>query len=955
MSNSETLAEDWLDELFDLPDAERRLAFLQDAHLLQIDGLSRLLEQAMQYARADPGKARFLASLCAEAAHAADAPQIVPRALYVRAQTYALNGEFAPALEQIQAARTAYETIGDQLSALRTNLGKMHVLNELGRHQEALEAGEETLQAVDPLPKDPSSSAPQAMVIAALAHMNLGVCYETLGRYEDALTAYDRAAARFTQMEMQDRLGDVYNNRGIVLVHLGRVREAQVAFEQALTIWQQEGLTLLQAQTLSNIGEAHLVLGNYTHSLNAFEQARGLFEQLDALADHSILLRKTADAYLALNLFPEAVTTYREANLLLEKAGMADQRARTQWGMGAALAAQGQYAEASQSLAQAEALFHAAGNIPMAVSVAIEQAALQNIRGNHTEALQTARTALAQVQKEKWPVEYLYANLCMADLLLPVVEAAEPFLAAAMAAAQNLPLPVIQYRLHSRLGHLRRLQGQLPEAQAHLESALVEIETLRGNLVHETTRTSFMHDKAAVYQDLMYIHLDRGDPESLWKAFEVSERAKSRTLGDLMTGVVSRDAYGADQDPHLATLRADLSAAYNQFLDTEGLNVEKIQELQTRVTRLEQEISRARLRRASRVTADPFVHPLPLENLRAAAGDALPMLCYHLLGDEIMAFFLMNGTIQVIRNIGQVSAVQDHLQRLNAQWDRFRVGGEFVQRNLEMLERSTRRVLENLFRELCTAVVKARGADGIPPRLTIVPHGILHQVPFHALFDGERYLLDRTEIAYAPSAAVDVLCAKRERRTPYQGIVVGVSDALVPHVDTEAQAVAAQLRQSGTATTLLLGEAATRGQIRDAAETCDILHLACHGLFRSDNPMFSALKLADGWLTAADVMQFQWKEALVALSACESGRGRVIQGDEVIGFPRAFLGTGASSVLVSLWLVQDETTTALMNHWYGQMNAGYGRAAALRHAQKTLRASHPHPYFWAPFVLIGQR
>ncbi len=951
MTASKPPTEAWLNQLFDLPDAERRVTLLRDAHLLNLDGLSGLLDQAMQYARADPGKARSLASICADSALAASIPEIAPRALYVRAQTHAINGEFALALEQIESARLAYETTGDLLSALRTNLGKMHVLNELGRYEEALRAGEETLQAVD----HPAEETPQTQLIAALAHMNQGVCWETLGRYDEALTAYDYAEARFTQLGMPDRLGDVYNNRGIVLVHLGRVRQALEAFEQALAVWTEGGLTLLQAQTLSNIGEAHLNLGDYTHGLNAFEQARTLFKPLDALADFSILLRKTADAYLALNLYPEAIAAYPEANGLLEKAGMADHHARALRGLGAALSAQGNYEEASGCLDQAASLFEAAGNIPMHLSVTLEQAALKEITGKHAEAVETARAALGRADPQKWPVETLYAHIRLADLLLPDLNAAETQLLEAGAVAEKFPLPVIQYRLHSRLGRLRRLQGRSREAQTHLEMALSEIETLRGSLAHEATRTSFLRDKAAVYDDLLLVHLERGDEESLWKAFAVSEGAKSRTLADLLTGVVSRAANGTDEALALSTLEADLSAAYNQFFEAGNLDAEKVQEIQARAVQLEQEISRARLRGASRVAADPFGVRVPPENLRAVAGREVPMLCYHLLGDEILAFYLADGEIRVMRGLGRVAAVQGHLQRLNAQWDRFRVGGEFARRNLEMLERSTRRTLESLYAACFAGVAKELAETGLPPQLTIVPHGLLHQVPFHALFDGEAYLIDRSEIVYAPSAAVDALCTQRERRPPRRGVAAGLADALIPAVDAEARAVAGQLRRSGVETDLLLGEAATRQQIRAAADGRDVIHLACHGLFRADNPMFSALKLADGWLTAADVMQFQLRDALVVLSACESGRNRVLQGDEVIGFPRALLGTGTSSVLVSLWLVQDESTAALMGHWYEQMGAGFGRGAALRHAQQALREMHPHPYYWAPFVLIGQR
>jgi CHAT domain-containing protein len=133
------------------------------------------------------------------------------------------------------------------------------------------------------------------------------------------------------------------------------------------------------------------------------------------------------------------------------------------------------------------------------------------------------------------------------------------------------------------------------------------------------------------------------------------------------------------------------------------------------------------------------------------------------------------------------------------------------------------------------------------------------------------------------------------------------------------------------------------------------LHLACHGMFRSDNPMFSSLKLGDGWLTAAEVLDLDLAGALVTLSACESGRNEVFGGDELIGLTRAFLGAGAATLVASLWLVQDETTAELMDKWYEHLREGVGRAAALRRAQLELRDKFSHPYYWSPFVLIGQR
>lgn len=939
-----------VDALLELPAQEQQLEFLQSAQLLQAEGLSQLLDQAMQLARSDPGKARQLASICAQFAEQANAPVIVPRAAYLRAQTHAINGEFNAALELIQSAADGFAAIGEQLDALRTNIGRINVLNELGRHAEALEAGQAVLDALGGM-DDPS---PQARMLLALAHQNRGACFETIGRYGEALESYAASESHFAVLEMIDRIGDVRNNRGIVLVHLGRVAEALEAFESAAGIWAGAGLTLLQAQTLSNIGEAHLVLGNYTRSLNAFEQARRLFEPLDALANKRILLRKTADAYLALNLFPEALAAYREVDALLKDAGMADHHARALWGMGAVLIAQSEYAEAASALAEAAVLFAAAGNTPMLSSVMLEQAAIHEARGDQAAALDTAQRALALVTAEAWPVQHLYASMRVSDLLLPDAAAAEPYLLNSQRLAGTLNLPAVNYRLNSRLGHLKRVQERDDEAQTYLALALTQIEELRGHLAQEALRTSFLRDKTAAYEDLLELHLGRGDDESLRQAFGVAERAKSRTLVDLLSGVItSRQAVAIDPElaSRLAALQSDLNATYNSFLDA-GDEANPA-ELRSRAARLEEEISQLRLRAVADVTTpDQLDQPLSFDVVQAQLPPGLVLLAYHIIGDEILAFLHRQGELRVVRRLARVSDVQELLQRLGAQWDRFRAGPDFAGKHMAILEKSAQRVLLSLHAELIAPLEAWLKQDA---QLAIVPHGILHNVPFQALFDGKDYLIDRCEVSYAPSTTVLALCQQRRSSGPTRAVIAGAADVLIPAALEEVREVAGQLAAGGIESATLTDEAATLDAFNARAPGCDVLHLACHGLFRSDNPMFSAVKLHDGWLTAADVMQLDLQDALVTLSACESGRSTVLPGDEVIGLPRAFLGAGAASVVVSLWLVQDETTVTLMTEWYRQLRAGRGRAAALKAAQQTLRERYPHPYYWAPFVLMGKR
>jgi CHAT domain-containing protein len=231
-----------------------------------------------------------------------------------------------------------------------------------------------------------------------------------------------------------------------------------------------------------------------------------------------------------------------------------------------------------------------------------------------------------------------------------------------------------------------------------------------------------------------------------------------------------------------------------------------------------------------------------------------------------------------------------------------------------------------------------------------VPHGLLHEVPFQALFDGERYLIDRFELAYAPSLT---LLAHYQHEKPLRNekaVIFGVSDPLIPNVIAEAQSVAQHLR----AAELYLNEQATLAAFRDHARHCGILHLACHGLFREDSPMFSALQLHDGWLTAADVLALDLTDTFVTLSACESGRNDGGRGDEILGLTRAFLGAGARTLCVTLWLVEDEASASLMSCLYEEFARGADHASALRTAQLAMKEKHPHPYYWAPFILIGQ-
>jgi CHAT domain-containing protein len=133
-----------------------------------------------------------------------------------------------------------------------------------------------------------------------------------------------------------------------------------------------------------------------------------------------------------------------------------------------------------------------------------------------------------------------------------------------------------------------------------------------------------------------------------------------------------------------------------------------------------------------------------------------------------------------------------------------------------------------------------------------------------------------------------------------------------------------------------------------------VLHLTCHAQFRFDNPLFSSLKLGDGWFTARDAYGLKLSCGLVTLSACETGMNAIAPGDELMGLARGFLSAGSPTVMMSLWTIDDDATTELMVEFYSELVRTKSPATALRTAQMKLLKTRSHPFFWSPFVLVGR-
>jgi CHAT domain-containing protein len=234
----------------------------------------------------------------------------------------------------------------------------------------------------------------------------------------------------------------------------------------------------------------------------------------------------------------------------------------------------------------------------------------------------------------------------------------------------------------------------------------------------------------------------------------------------------------------------------------------------------------------------------------------------------------------------------------------------------------------------------------------IVPHGALWQVPFAALYDGHEYLIEQLTLVNVPG----LRGPEPEPRPPHlpapmaeSPVVVGYSDeGRLNHALHEAETVAALWDTA----TVLLEEAGTVSQLREMAAECTLLHLATHGVFRQDAPLFSTLHLTDGALTANDLETWRMPNVeLVTLSACETGM-HVSWGSDLLGLARGFWRAGAQRLVVSLWAVDDASTADLMAHFYTALQDGQSVASALQSAQTHALVKYRHPFYWAGFMLL---
>jgi tetratricopeptide (TPR) repeat protein len=887
--------------------------------------------QLRQLRRADPRAGLTAAKQwLAEAVPGSEAEAWATRA-YAHGQCEA--GAYNEALASYERAEQLFDRLGLAVEVARTGAGHVWTLRMLGHYDEAVRLGLRTRRFL---------RAHGETLDAGNQALNLGTVYRRMGRLQSARTAYLEAARDARRCGDTTLEATALSNLGNLLVDLGRYGEADWAQRRAIRLYRQLGQSAEVARATVHLGLLLKRRGDYGRALAVLQEGRELFDRLGLARGVAEADLDLAQTYLALNLQHEAAETSERARSGFERLNMPYELGQALLCAAMVAERQGRPADAVSHLAESAELFRRTTNRLWEAIVIVIAASLGEADKTSLDKVAAAQRRLGRLGARDRAIE---AELVRGDLLLRLGRDRDAlrFYRGAAKAVHDSGDEHLAYRASAALGRVLEA-GSPGRALTHYRVAMEHLETLRRRARADDLKLSLVADKLDVYERTVGLLLGSATGHRrAEEALAVVERGKSLGLiDDLLTQADRAGRETSVLARRLRDLRARLSEAYAKRDQRHGL---ADQDDTADLERLEEEVATA-TRELQLARGETAAAPFDLAALRAVLPADAVLLEYYSLGSELIAFVVDQERVRLRRRFGGLSETRQLSDRLRFHLGKGVYGSEYLEAHLATLRRGLDRVLEELWQQFLAPVQRElRGAR----QLIVVPHGPLHGLPLHAALGRQGYAAEQWTVSYAPSARVFSLCAERRTGPPRHPLFVGPRDERLPWVVREVTELA-RLFPHGQE---LAGRRATIAGLRRRAGQFDLLHLAAHGLFRADNPNFSALRLSDGWLSVADLAELSRGASLVTLSACESGLNSLAAGEELVGLTRAVLGAGAASLLASLWTVHDEATSRFMTDFYRRIESGQGKAASLQGAMWAVRRDLDHPYFWAPFALAG--
>ena len=748
-----------------------------------------------------------------------------------------------------------------------------------------------------------------------------------------------------------DRVGEAMALATMSFVYFQRsdyARTEQAAL-QGLKLARETEAEVVQANALNILGLVYMTRAQYPQALTYFRRAMEMFGKYNDLFSQDRTLGNIAGIHIAIGQLDEAARILEE---LLPRQRAAE-RANVHLNLGSIRAMQKDFAAARKHFKSALALQQVLGD-PLIRTTISNLGALHAELGEYKEALEIHQQVLEFDRKLGDRASECSGLAAIAEIHARQNDSAKALeiYQQALACVREISSPTAESAWLFGIGRIYEGQGKLQQALDTYQQAIAIQETIRAGGQTEEIKTALAERSSEVYARLaqLLVKLDRGA-----EAFDFSERARARTFLDQLgnTGIEVRvggaqDLIEQERIARLAVAGANRLLAQEKAKPRAEQDGERIKTLSTQLATKRREyadvLSRLKLSNAEYASL-VTISPLKLAEVQKLLEPDTTLLSYFVTADATTAFIVTRDAFKAVELKVSEKDLRTAVEELRAFAS---VSGA----PSPALARLSTWIIDPLLPHLST------------PFVGIVPHGVLHLLPFAALrgkepdhFLGEDYtLFHLPTVSALPLIQQKHKAARGELLALAQGHAAGL--APLRYAEKEAQAVAELF-----GTSALVGGAATETALRERAANAGMLHIAAHGQLNAVTPLFSRLVLAidddlettrDGSLEVREIYGLDLKKAsLVVLSACQTQLGAQSRGDDVVGLSRAFIYAGSPAVLASLWSVDDVATAKLMIAFYRKLKEGLGGAAALRAAQAETRREHPDPYYWASFVLTG--
>ncbi|RCJ37422.1 hypothetical protein A6770_40125 [Nostoc minutum NIES-26] len=886
--------------------------------------------------------------------------------LSVIAGTYHALGQSQKAIDYYNQTRSLFQKAGNRNGEAEILNQISLVYNSLGEKQKALDALNQALV----IQRSDRNRNREAFTLG-----NIAAIYQSFGDYQQALNSYNQALELSRQVG--DRSIEAGTLQGMALVYsfLGDYNLSVETYNQALEIFKQIGDRSSQAQTLDSIASVYRLAEDYPKALDYYNQALTLWREQGAVFPEFATLTGVIRVHESLKDYPKALETANQVLTLSrqQKSGFIEASALAL--LGRIYQASGDYQKALDFSTQAVAGWRKLKRRDAEAKV------LGNI-GNSYNALKQPQQAIATYNQQLALLRTLGDRTSEADTLY--------FIALT-----------------------ERDRGNLQAARTQIESTIKIVEDTRSKVTSQELRTSYFATVQKYYEFyidlLMQLHKQNPSQGYAALALQASERSRARGLVELLTE--ANVDIKKDVNPKLLTqesrLQWQIDAKEKKLSELSNQNntPQQLTTLTAELTNLldQQEQLKTKIRAQNpEYAALKYPEPITLPQIQQQLDKDTLLLEYSLGEKRSYLWLVTPNSLNSYQLPGreQIEKVAKNLY--NNYLKNPGIQG--------FSPEETAQATDELSKLILAPVADKLGQK----RLVVVGDDALQYIPFAALTSGKsvgsKYqpLVVNHEIISLPSASTIAILRKelkgRAKAPKNLAIladpVFSASDERVsakpsnilndPNLELQASALnrsASEINRSnverlkGTRTEaqeiLKLVPPSERLQALDFDANYNwatnkqlsqyrIIHFATHGLVNSKEPELSGIVLSlidkqgkpqRGFLRLDDIFNLNFPAELVVLSACKTGLGKEVKGEGLVGLTRGLMYAGAARVVVSLWNVDDEATSSLMQQFYSQMlQQGKSPAAALRAAQIQLwqQEQWRNPYFWAGFTLLGE-